>query len=99
MNSFLAARERNYNMQQRLKYYSDISGDLTAVIPEPTFEAVTSESIAGKNIPENITSGKLTNIFGIPLSADNCLIIALILILMKEKADMKLIIALLFLLL
>jgi hypothetical protein len=94
MSGFLAARERNYNMQQRLKYYRDLSGGVTAVIPEPTFEKITNENKPNKNQPQ-----KLTNLFGIPLTADNCLIIALILILMKEKADMKLIIALLFLLL
>ncbi|MDR0943997.1 MAG: hypothetical protein LBM41_05640 [Ruminococcus sp.] len=94
MSGFLAARERCYNMEKRLKYYRDIGGGVTAVIPEPTFEAVHNE----KNPPKN-PSQKITNLFGIPLTADNCLIIALILILMKEKADMKLIIALLFLLL
>jgi hypothetical protein len=92
MSGFLAARERNYNMQQRLKYYRDMSGGVTAVIPEPTFEKIETK-------PRKAEPAKISNLFGIPLTADNCLIIALILILMKEKADMKLIIALLFLLL
>jgi hypothetical protein len=81
-------------MQQRLKYYRDLSGGVTAVIPEPTFE-----KMASGIKPQKADPTKITNLFGIPLTADNCLIIALILILMKEKADMKLIIALLFLLL
>jgi hypothetical protein len=39
------------------------------------------------------------SLFGIPLTRDNCLIMALIIMLIKEQADMRLIIALLYLLL
>jgi hypothetical protein len=39
------------------------------------------------------------SVFGIKLTRDNCLIIALIIMLAKEKADVKLIIALVYLLL
>jgi hypothetical protein len=44
-------------------------------------------------------SSSIGTLFGIPLTRDNCLIMALIIMLIKEQADMRLIIALLYLLL
>jgi hypothetical protein len=57
--------------------------------PSASMQAATSAGIPA--------SGK--SLFGIELTRDNCLIIAVILMLSKEKADIKLIIALIYLLL
>jgi hypothetical protein len=81
----------------------------TAFIPEPTFERVGSASehkprkseIPVGNAPKQKQEAPAVknNLFGIELTRDNCLIMALIFILIKEKAEMPLIAALIFLLL
>lgn len=87
-------------MNRRLEHYRQSSLNAnhpsvkgkTAFIPEPTFERV------DKPAPKPVAPSGLNNLFGIELTRDNCLIIALILMLMKEKAELPLIAALIFLL-
>jgi hypothetical protein len=67
-------------------------GNVKSAMPGNTRAAAPPES--GLKIP-----GLPSSLFGIELTRDNCLIIALIIMLAKEKADIKLIIALIYLLL
>ncbi|MDR0904033.1 MAG: hypothetical protein LBM59_05315 [Ruminococcus sp.] len=105
MSGFLAAKERCEEMNRRLKNYHQSSLNVnhpsvkskTAFIPEAVFERVDkteSKKPAQKSAPKQINN----TLFGIELTRDNCLIIALILMLMKEKAELPLIAALIFLL-
>jgi hypothetical protein len=135
MSGFLAAKERCYNMNQRLEHYRRMTAPAAAGVfvaaPEiregfrafppqssPNLNANIGQAIAAeaaaansrintvKNTVKNTPKGnsgtglKLPeSLFGIELNRDNCLIIALVIMMIKEKADIKLIIALIYLLL
>jgi hypothetical protein len=106
-------RLKNYRQSSLNADHASVKNK-TAFIPEATFERVgkAANNAHGANAkigapaPHGATAQPTApapqpapaSLFGIELTRDNCLIIALILMLMKEKAELPLIAALIFLL-